>query len=247
VGVIGSFFGPHAPVLVAAALVVLGVGSFAVHPTHAAPLRRHRSGVGVGVAVGAGARAGARERATDRALVLRAALVPTAAMLLIGIFFIAVQNALNVFAATTAYPSCGGLLYSLLAVGSSVMALAMTAVPAQVSARARCVSAGALMLTGVAAMAISDTLGGLVLALLFAGLGIGPLLVTLHTVAGRRAPAGHGATVMALLGSGTVVGVAIGALVAGPLAQAHGAGGAFAVAGAAAVLLVSLTAAAVRD
>jgi MFS family permease len=234
VGIIGTLWSPRAGLLVAAGLVATAVSAFAVHPTH--PGART-------------ARTVPRRQAAPRgrAAPALAVAVPAAGTFLMGMFFAAVQTGVNAFAARAALPSSGGLLYALLAVGSAATALSMAAVPATVGLRARCVVSVAGLVLGAGAMGMvamggGRSLSGMILALLFAGLWVGPTLVTLNTLAGRLAPPGRVATAMTTLSAASVLGIALGAVTGGRLVQRHGPAGAFGLAGTAAILLLAIAA-----
>jgi MFS family permease len=235
-GIVATAWEPRGAVLVAALLSLLAAGAFALHPTHAV--------------VGAGRRAGrdALGHGDEDGRVLRLVAGPVVGMLAMGVLFAAVQAALTAFAVDRGMPSAGGLLYAVMAVGSTLTTLLMPFVPARIGSGTRMLAAGAAMLAGLALLGLGVR-GGLVpvvLAVLVAGLGVGPALVTLNTAVGERVPPGRAASAMGLLAAGVVGGIAVGALLAGRAADASGAGGAVAVAGAAAVGLMVLGGATMR-
>jgi MFS family permease len=83
--------------------------------------------------------------------------------------------------------------------------------------------------------------------LLLLGLPVGPIMVTVFAIGGIVAPAERLGTVMTALASGIVAGTALGASVAGQLAQRDGYQAAFAVpvAAAGALFVLGVAAAAV--
>ncbi len=226
-GVLASFWGPSAALLAAAGAGLIGAGAFALHPTHAvrAPAADETTGVEPGPGL------------------LRLILAPVLAMVLMGAFFGAVQSALTVYAATIGRPTAAGLIYALMAVGSAVTALATAVVPDRIGPARRAAGSAALLLTGVLLIliGISSSLGVLVGAVLFTGLGVGPMLVTLNQVVGARVPVRRSATAMSYLSAGGVIGIAAGAAGAGLLADLAGTAGPLGVAGAASVLLLFVT------
>ena len=72
------------------------------------------------------------------------------------------------------------------------------------------------------------------------GLGVGPTLVTLFSLAGERSPGGRSATVMTLLGSALTLAQAIAAAVTGAVAEAASAQVAMTLPVVAAVLVLAL-------
>jgi predicted MFS family arabinose efflux permease len=257
-GLLASLWGAPAALLAAALTGLLGVGAFALHPTHAVTRRGH--GTGRSQPTAEPNAAPPAERTADpnaewtaqrtgepSAGLFRLVLVPVLAMLLMGAFFAAVQSALTVYAGTVGHPAAGGLIYALMAVGSAGTALGTAALPACFGPGLRCAVSAFGLLLGVLTMATTIATSGpvpvLCAAVLFTGLSVGPILVTLNQVVGERAPVRRSATAMAYLSAGTMVGIALGATSAGALADTSGSLGAFAVAAAAstALLLLALT------
>jgi MFS family permease len=163
-----------------------------------------------------------------------------------GTFFAATQSALTVVATGIGRPAAGGLIYAVMAVGSAATALGTAAVPARFGPRLRCAIAAFGLLIGVLLMTTAGSVPLLCAAVLFTGLSVGPVLVTLNQVAGTAAPLGRAATTMAYLSVGSVIGIALGATTSGALADASGSLGPFAVAAAASVALFALALAGLR-
>ena len=233
-GLLASTWGAASALLAAAVAGILAVGAFALHPTHAVtPGTGHRDAHPDG-------------RGRQRTPVLRRLVVPILAMLLMGTFFAATQTAITAFATGIGRPTAGGLIYALMAVGSAVTALGTAAVPARFGPRSRCAPAAFGLLTGVLLMMTAGSVPVLCAAVLLTGLSVGPILVTLHQVAGAAAPDGRTATAMAYLAAGSVIGIALGATSSGALADANGNLGAFAVAAAASAGLLVLSLAGLR-
>ncbi|MBC7291532.1 MAG: MFS transporter [Actinotalea sp.] len=226
VGVVASVR-PEATLLVAAAVVAVFGTAFAVHPTATPPRPPRAQGT---------------PPAPGVAAVLRGVVAPTLGMVGLGAFFGSSQAAVTGVATALGRPGDAGLLYAVMGIGSAVTALAVVALPARIDARARWFVGGA-GLAVVMLGALTVTTGpGTALALLLAGVFIGPAIVTLFAVAGDLAPAGAVATAMTLMVSANVVGVAIGAAVGGAAAEALAAAGdapalAFVVPAVAAVVL----------
>ena len=64
---------------------------------------------------------------------------------------------------------------------------------------------------------------GVTLMLAVMGLGVGPTLVTLYSLAGQRSPVGRSATIMTVLGSAVALSQSLSAAVTGAVAEAFGA------------------------
>ena len=244
-GLLASAGGPAAALLAAAVAGILAVGAFALHPTHAATEHRHGPEIGRTTRLLDDASTLVQESDPDPPVIARdrigaALVVPALAMVLMGAFFAAAQTAITVFVTALDRPSSGGLIYALMAIGSAGTALATAAIPVRYGPRSRCAVPAAGLVIGVLLMASAGTVPVLCAAVLFTGLWVGPIMVTLNQVAGALAPVGRTATTMAYLGAGSVVGVALGATGSGALADAGGSLGGFAVAAAASAALLLL-------
>ncbi|MGX5358851.1 MFS transporter [Kocuria sp. KH4] len=229
VGLLASLVAPWTPFVLAAALTLTMVSCFAVHPTHRAAPAAARS----------------REAAPpgpgrDRLSVL----LPVLGMVAMGAFFGAVQNALSAFGGAFGAQSAAGLLYAVLGISSAAAALSVAWWPQRFRPAARWVA-------GAGAMAVLSLLfllpGGIVpmlVVLLLVGLPVGPTMVTIYTIGGDVARPERLGTVMTVLASGVVLGTAVGAALAGLLAESAGHRGAFAAAIGAACAMVLVSAAA---
>ena len=96
-----------------------------------------------------------------------------------------------------------GLVYGVMGVGSTILALSTSLFPQRFSLRARLLVFGALMLAAMAAFGLAAaSLPMMVAAMAVAGIGVGPTVVTLYSLAAERSPQGRSATVAnALLGA----------------------------------------------
>jgi MFS family permease len=248
-GLLASLWGPASALLAAAVAGVFAAGAFAAHPTQSVargsrsarpPVDEHGWELDQGLGPDQEPKPGRRSTS-----LLRRVLVPVMAMMLMGGFFAATQNAVTVYAAQIGRPSAGGLIYALMAIGSAGTALATPALPARFSRQRRCAVASLGLLLGVLAMAATVATSGpavlLCTAMLFTGLSVGPILVTLNQVVGEAAPTQRAATAMAYLSAGGVVGIGIGATSSGALADTSGGLGGFAVGALASMLLLSLS------
>ncbi len=234
VGILASLLSPWLPLALAAALTLTLVPAFAVHPTHAAvPRAPAKSRSGQSAAAAGGLPAG-RRLATTAAVAL-----PVLAMVCMGAFFGGTQAALSSFSAGVATAEVAGLLYSVMGLSSAAAALSVAYWSPRFTVQARWVASAALMVGLTSLLLLPTTALSMVLVLLFLGLPVGPLMVTVFAIGGVVAPAGKLGTVMTALASGIVAGQALGSSVAGRLAEDHGSTTAFLVSiGAAAGLFV---------
>ncbi len=208
VGILASALAPWAPLVGAAALTVVFVGAFALHPS-----ARHVS---------------LDRDATGRApsavveLFRPQLLVVVLGILGVGIFFGAMLTSLTSFMADRGAPEQAGLLYGVMGVGSALLALGVAWLPPTFSLRARWLVFSGVLLAGSLLLGVVDSTGMMLVALAIMGIGIGPTLVTQYSFGAARSPLGRSATVMTMLGSGVVVGQSIGAAVTGEIAESIG-------------------------
>jgi MFS family permease len=232
VGVLAAAGSPQVAVLVAAALLATAGTAFALHPTAHAAGRAGTAPAGSTTAGGL--------RATW--LLARREAVAVVGMLAMGLLFGGTQAALTALARDAGAPDLAGLLYAVMGVGSAATALAVVALPDRWSLGGRWATfAGGLLAstTALVATAATGSVPAVVAAVAVAGLFVGPVMVTVFTVAGERAPAGRTAAAMTLVASANVVGVALGASGAGQLAQGVSTTASFAVPVVAAALLLA--------
>lgn len=231
VGLLASLLAPWLPLALAALLTCVLVPAFAVHPSHLAVVpapRKPAAGVVRPRTFGGRSRWAAAVVA-----------VPVMAMVCMGTFFGATQNALSAFSAEYATAEIAGLLYSVMGLSSAVAALSVAFWPQRFGLAARWVVAAFAMSALSLLLVVPAGIWPMVAVLLILGIPVGPVMVTVFSIGGVVAPAGRMATVMTALASGIVAGTALGAYLAGQLAQTQGAGAAFMVSmGAAAGLLI---------
>jgi len=232
VGVISATGNPDMSLLAAAVLVLVFGLAFAAHPTARStrPTRPTRQA----------------HRTTTwpvrRLLPLTAA--PVLGMAAMGVFFGGTQASVTAFATASGHPGFAGLLYAVMGAGSAATALAVVALPDGFNLRWRWVCCATGMVLACSSSLWVTGVGPLVAVLATTGLFVGPTMVTIFSVGGRLSPPGRAGTVMTLLVSANVVGVAAGAAGAGAIAQWAGIHAAFAlpVAAAAALAVVGLLA-----
>lgn len=224
VGVIGSWIAPWAPLIGAAALTVIFVGGFALHPSG-----RH---------VSAERDADGRAPSRTRELFHPHLLVVVVGILGVGLFFGTMLTSLTAFMADRGAPEQAGVLYGVMGIGSAVLALGVAWLPPRFSLRNRWLIFGSILLLGSFLLLFVDSPTAMVWALAVMGVGIGPTLVTQYSFGAARSPLGRSATVMTMLGSSVIVGQSIGAAVTGEIAQRFGTSAALMLPVAAALVVV---------
>lgn len=203
VGVLAAVIAPWAPIAAAAALSFVFVTAFALHPT----------GRVVPVAAERGAMAPARELLRPRMLMLVVAVFG------VGAFFGSTLTSLTAFMEARGAPEAGALLYGVMGVGSAVLALAVAVLPARFALRWRLVVFAILLFASAGAYSVGGSVLTVTVVLCLMGIGVGPSLVTLFSLAGHRAPAGRTATTMTLLASALTLAQALSSAVTGAVAE----------------------------
>lgn len=207
VGLLATTMNPVAPVIGAAVLTVLFVTAFALHPTG----RVEPSGSEEPV-----------EAAPARELLHPGVLVAVLGTLGVGMFFGGMLTSLTAVMRDEGAGDAAGLVYGVMGIGSTVLALAVAVFPERFALRARWLVFGATMLVAALGYALAGGMVGLVGAMVVAGVGIGPTLVTQYSLAATRSPVGRSATVMTMLGSAVIVGQSAASAVTGAIAESSG-------------------------
>ena len=208
VGLLATTMHPAAPMIGAAVLTLVFVTAFALHPTaQVAPTGEDEPAV----------------QAPARGLVGLPVLVLVAGALGVGLFFGTVLTSLTAFLQTTGEGDSAGLVYGVMGVGSTILALSMTLFPDRFRLSARWLVFSSLMLAAMIAFALAGGLTGVIGAMAVAGIGVGPTVVTLFSLAADRSPQGRSATVMSMVGSATIVGQSSASALTGAFAESAGA------------------------
>jgi MFS family permease len=208
VGLLTLIGPPVLPLAAAAALTIGAAVPFAMHPT--AITGRGRS------------RHPATAHPRSARLPLAAVAVLGVVMTAIGLVFGSTQTGITALAEASGHAGAAGLIYAVLGVGSATAGLATAWLPGRFTLDRRLSVFAALLFAGTLVLLAIRGVGVAAIAMLILGVAVAPLLVTAYAVAERIAPPARMATVITLLASGTVAGVALGAGVAGPLTQAYG-------------------------
>jgi MFS family permease len=209
VGALATAAGPLAAVIGAALLEFVFVTAFALHPT---------------------SRLAAHESAVPRREPASALLRPRLLVLLVGsagvgLLFGATLTSLTATMTALGGADQSGLMYGAMGVGSAAFALGVALFPPGFTLRARWTTFAAVLLVGALLFALmSGSVGTLLVALFVGGIGVGPTLVTLYSLAAIRSPDGRSATVMTMLGSAIVVGQAAASAIVGVVASAMSVG-----------------------
>ncbi len=159
----------------------------------------------------------------------------------IGMVFGSVQTGSSVLATDSGNPGLTGYLHALLGVGSVIAGLLVPALPDRFALpdRLRWFAFGLLLLA--LPLLLVHQLALLVPVLLLLGISVAPYMITTFSLGEQITPAWRLGTAMTLLAAATVLGYAVGASVAGQLADLGGETPAFAVTVAAGILAMTLS------
>lgn len=210
VGLLASAIAPWVAVAGAAALTLVFVTAFALHPTGR-------------LVVGGPAQ---ETRAPARQLLRPRLLVVVVGILGIGLFFGSTLTSLTAFVERHGEASQAGLLYGVMGIGSAALALGSAAFPRSFGVTWRWLVFGLVLLGGAIAFSRADSIGSVVLVLGILGIGIGPTLVAQYSLGSDRSPVGRSATTMTILGSAVIVGQSVASAVVGEVAERAGTGAA---------------------
>jgi MFS family permease len=226
VGVLAALIAPWAPIAGAAVLSFVFVTAFALHPTgRAVPERSERE-----------AMAPFRELLHPRMLVLVAAVFG------VGLFFGSTLTSLTAFMEAQGAPEAGALLYGVMGVGSAVLALAVAVLPARFTLRWRLIVFAVVLTASAGAYTVGGSVVTVTAVLCLMGIGVGPSLVTLFSLAGARAPRGRTASTMTLLASALTLAQAAASAVTGAVAESVSVSTAMMFPAAAALLVLAMAA-----
>ena len=226
VGVLAALIAPWAPIAGAAVLSFVFVTAFALHPTgRAVPERSERE-----------AMAPFRELLHPRMLVLVAAVFG------VGLFFGSTLTSLTAFMEAQGAPEAGALLYGVMGVGSAVLALAVAVLPARFTLRWRLIVFAVVLTASAGAYTVGGSVVTVTAVLCLMGIGVGPSLVTLFSLAGARAPRGRTASTMTLLASALTLAQAAASAVTGAVAESVSVSTAMLFPAAAALLVLAMAA-----
>ncbi|MFF1360907.1 MFS transporter [Streptomyces sp. NPDC058297] len=228
IGLLATAFGAGAPLAFAALIAAVFVVAFALHRTAALPRLREA--------------AGGEAPADVRSILRVRIMILPLGMFLVGAFFGSTLTALTVFMRARGMELSTGIVYGGMSVGSVATATLIVFAPARFTLRARWLAFAAIVLAASGGLVVADSVALVTVALACAGCGIGGVIVTLFSIAGRRTPQGRTATVMTTLSCALIVGQALWTALGGSISQAHGSTAGFqvSVVTAAVLMLVAL-------
>jgi MFS family permease len=229
IGVLAIVAEPAGALLAAAVLLAVFGSWFAVHPTSALVARRT-------VAGGSG----------SEPLWTGVFLVLVLAQMCVGTIFGSVQTGTTVLATAEGQAGLAGLIHAVLGIGSVIAGLAITGLPERVLYATRMAVAAFGLLVLAAPLLLVDSLGALVAVIALLGFAVAPYMISNFALAGILVPVHRVSAAMTMLAGATGIGYALGAAIAGRLADAHGHTAAFAVTVCAAALAVVISLAANR-
>lgn len=204
VGILAAAVSPSLPLLVAAGMVLTCVFPFA--------LSRHARGPAI--------LDDDEPRPSFFSVVVRVR-TPLAAMFFMGMFFGAMQTTVTAFAESHDLAGLGGLIYAALGLSAALTALMAVALPDRLGYNRRILLGGCGLVVGAATCAIAANGPILALLLLVAGIFIGPLGVSIFTLAGRWAPRGGDGVANTAIVSANVLGVASASAIVGQFVDTH--------------------------
>lgn len=205
VGILVALVSPVGAMLAAAGLLVVFGCAFALHPTAGrVPLSAGRAG---------------RDQGTVLTWFFVGLLV---ALSCVGMLFGATQTGTTVLADAVGEPGLAGLVHAVLGVGSVVAGLGTALLPESFGQERRMLASATVLLVLSVPLLTVGGLPGLVLVVLALGFGVAPYLISVFTIGERSLPPGRTGLGLSLLASAVNIGYAIGAGVAGRLADRLG-------------------------
>lgn len=226
IGVLAIIASPAGALLTGAALLAVFGTWFALHPT-ARVVQRQVDGAEI--------RPGALWTAAFAVLVL--------AQLLMGMIFGSVQTGTTVLATAAGRAGDAGLIHAVLGIGSVMAGLAIAGLPEQILYATRMLVSAVGLLVLSSPLLLVDSLGALIAVIAALGFAVAPYMISNFALAGVLVPVRRVGAAMTLLAGATGIGYALGAAIAGRLADEGGHHPAFmvtvSVAAAAVVLAVT--------
>lgn len=208
IGVLVIVVDPAGALLVAASLLAVFGTWFAVHPTAALAAASASGGPGPIARLWTGA-----------------FVVLVVAQFLVGGLFGSIQTGTTALATAAGQPGAAGLLHALLGVGSVVAGLAMSAVPEHILYSTRMLGSATALLAFSLPLLWVDSIGSLVVVIAILGFAVAPYMISNFALAGIIVPLHRVGAAMTFLAAATGLGYAVGAGIAGRLAdtldQAH--------------------------
>ncbi len=145
--------------------------------------------------------------------------IPVLAAVCIGTVFGATQTALTASLSEIGRSSWAGFIYCFMGIGSVVSSFVAGRLPTSVQHHSRLVIGGSIAATAILGLSFSGSITLSVIFCILAGLGIGTSLVSAYSLVEIIAPSQRLATLMTWVATGTVVGVSLGSVLAGIIAD----------------------------
>ncbi|MCW2789463.1 MAG: transporter, partial [Aeromicrobium sp.] len=212
IGLLAIVAEPAGALLAAAALLAVFGSWFAIHPTSALVARRSTTG-GTG----------------SEPLWTGVFAVLIMAQLSIGMIFGSVQTGTTVLATAEGHAGVAGLIHAVLGIGSVIAGLAVTGLPERVLYATRMAVAAIGLLLLAWPLLLVDSLPSLIVVIGLLGFAVAPFMISNFALAGILVPVHRVSAAMTMLAGATGIGYALGAALAGRLADANGHTAAFAV------------------
>jgi MFS family permease len=229
IGVLAVAAEPAGAIITAAVLLAVFGSWFAVHPTSLL-VARHAAG----------------DVAAEGSMWTGPFLVLVVAQLCMGTIFGSVQTGTTVLATAAGQAGVAGLIHAVLGIGSVTAGLAVAALPERILYANRMLVSAAGLLVLSAPLLLVDSLPPLIAVIAVLGFAVAPYMISNFALAGILVPLHQVGTAMTLLAGATGIGYALGASIAGRLADASGHRPAFAVTVCAAGVALALAVAANR-
>ena len=209
VSLMTALVSPALAMISAALLVGIFGSAVALHPSAGrAPARRESSG---------------RIWTNPRLLAL------VAGSMAIGCFFGGMQTGVTAEATAAGVAGAAGGIYAIMGVGSAAAGLACAVLPARFALTDRFVAFASAMVLLASPLLFVSGLPATIAVMVPLGCAVGPYLITLFSLAEREVSTQRAAGAMTLLGSGLVVGYAVGSSLGGQLADGANASAPFLV------------------
>ena len=225
IGVLAIAAEPAGALVAAAALLAVFGTWFAVHPTSALVARKSIA-----------------DRTGEGRLWTVPFVVLVLAQMSIGTIFGSVQTGTTVLATAEGQAGIAGLIHAVLGIGSVTAGLAIAGLPERILYATRMLVASLGLLVLALPLLLVDSIGSLIGVIALLGFAVAPYMISNFALAGILVPLHRVGTAMTLLAGATGIGYALGASVAGRLADESGHRPAFAVTVAAAGFAVLLAA-----
>ena len=205
IGVLAIVANPSGALVAGAAMLAVFGSWFALHPT-ASVVERHRAG----------------DVRPEGRLWTTAFVALFLAQLCVGSVFGSIQTGTTALTRSDGHGDIAGLIHACLGVGSVTAGLAVAALPATLLYSTRMVASATALTALSLPLLLVDSILGLILAVLALGFAVAPYMISNFALAGILVPAHRVGAAMTFLAGATGSGYALGAAIAGRLADEGG-------------------------